>query len=106
MAITKVKPSVSSAPVGGGPLNLDAGTCVHPILSVTGANEQSQVFTLKQAAQYLQISKAHLSNVVNGKVAGVPALRCAHVGRRILIKRKWADEWLEKAGELSGLCKW
>jgi excisionase family DNA binding protein len=61
----------------------------------------SQVMTLKQAAAYLRISKAHLSNVINGKVAGVPPLRHAQIGRRILIKRGWADEWLEIVGQES-----
>ena len=58
----------------------------------------SPVLTLRQAAAYLQISRAHLSNVINGKVPGVPALHCARIGRRILIKREWADQWLELAG--------
>jgi len=57
--------------------------------------------TLKQAANYLRISKAHLSNVINHKVANVPPLRHAQIGRRILIKREWADEWLEIAGQES-----
>jgi hypothetical protein len=61
--------------------------------------EGSPVLTLKQAAAYLRISKAHLSNVINGKVPGVPALRCARIGRRILIKREWADKWLDMAGK-------
>ena len=55
------------------------------------------VMTLKQAAAYLQISKAHLSNVINGKVPEVQPLRCFRVGRRILIKREWVDEWMESA---------
>ena len=57
--------------------------------------EQTPVMTLKQAAVYLQISKAHLSNVLNGKVPEVQQLRCFRVGRRILIKREWVDEWME-----------
>jgi excisionase family DNA binding protein len=61
-------------------------------------NEHSTVLDLKKAAEYLGISKAHLSNVINHKVRGVPHLRCARVGRRILIRREWADEWLENAG--------
>ena len=61
----------------------------------------TKVMTLKQAANYLRISKAHLSNVINHKVANVPALRHAQIGRRILIKREWADEWLEIAGQES-----
>ena len=63
--------------------------------------DRSPVLTLQQAAEYLCISKAHLSNVLRGKVRGLPPLRCARIGRRTLIKRAWADEWLEKAGENS-----
>ena len=59
--------------------------------------EQTPVMTLKQAAAYLQISKAHLSNVINGKVPGVRPVRSFRVGRRILIKREWVNEWLETA---------
>jgi excisionase family DNA binding protein len=59
--------------------------------------DQTPVMTLKQAAHYLQISKAHLSNVINGKVSEVPPLRCFRVGRRILFKREWVDEWMESA---------
>jgi hypothetical protein len=57
-----------------------------------------EVMNMKQAAGYLRISKAHLSNVLNGKVSGVPPLRHAAVGRRILIKRAWAEQWLEEVG--------
>jgi len=59
--------------------------------------DQTPVMTLKQAATYLQISKAHLSNVINGKVPEVPPLRCFRCGRRILMKREWVDEWMESA---------
>ena len=68
---------------------------------VSNTNERPQVLTLKQAAEYLRISKAHLSNVINRKVPGVPPLCYAQVGRRILIKREWADEWLEMAAQES-----
>ena len=64
-----------------------------------GLNGHSQVLTLEEAAEYLRISKAHLSNLINGKVAGAPCLRCARIGRRIVIKREWANEWLEKVGQ-------
>ncbi len=36
----------------------------------------SMVLSLTQAATYLGISKAHLSNVINRRVRGVPPLRC------------------------------
>jgi excisionase family DNA binding protein len=57
--------------------------------------DRSPVMTLKQAADYLQVSKAHLSNVISGRVLGVPPVRSFRLGRRILIKREWIDEWLE-----------
>ncbi len=66
---------------------------------MSNTNEQSKVLTLKQAAARLQVSKAHVSNVINRKVPGVPPLRHARVGRRILIKCEWLDEWLEMAGQ-------
>ena len=53
------------------------------------------VMSLKQAATYLQVSKAHLSNVINGKVPHVAPVRSFRLGRRVLIKREWIDEWLE-----------
>lgn len=52
--------------------------------------------TLSQTAAYLQMSRAHLSNVINGKVASVLPLRHAAIGRRILVKPSWADQWLEQ----------
>ena len=60
-------------------------------------NPQTSVMTLAQAASYLQVSKAHLSNVINGKVPGVKPVRFFRLGRRVLIKREWIDEWLEVA---------
>lgn len=59
--------------------------------------DQTPVMTLQQTAAYLRISKAHLSNVINGKVPDVPPLRSFRVGRRVLIRREWVDEWMEAA---------
>jgi excisionase family DNA binding protein len=65
--------------------------------AVNDMNAPNTVMTLKQAASYLQISKAHLSNVVNGKVPGVKPVRSFRMGRRVLIRKSWIDEWLENA---------
>jgi hypothetical protein len=54
------------------------------------------VMTLRETAQYARISAAHLSNMINGKVHGIPTLRHARVGRRVVIRREWADAWLEE----------
>jgi len=69
--------------------------------STSNATECSGVLTLNQAAHYLRMSRAHLSNLINGRVPGVPRLRHARPGRRILIKREWADDWLEMAAQES-----
>ncbi len=58
---------------------------------------QTSVMTLAQAASYLQVSKAHLSNLINGKLPGVKPVRFFRLGRRVLFKREWIDEWLDVA---------
>jgi hypothetical protein len=70
-----------------------------PIAQMPNPSERLQVLTLAQTAAYLRISKAHLSNVIAGRVPGVPVFRHVRAGRRILIKREWADQWLEAASE-------
>jgi excisionase family DNA binding protein len=71
---------------------------------MTALNGNSSVLTLGQAAEHLQVSEAHLSNVIHGKVKGVPRLPFARIGRRVLFKREWLEQWLEKAagGSVSG----
>jgi len=69
------------------------------VTPISNAGERSRVLTLAQTAMYLQVSKAHLSNLMTGKVPGVPVLRHVRAGRRILIKQEWADQWLEAAAE-------
>jgi excisionase family DNA binding protein len=66
---------------------------------MTNVTHFSSVMTLKEAAVYLQVSKAHLSNVINGKVPGVVPVRSFRLGRRILMKREWIDQWLESSHE-------
>jgi len=101
MAVPKAKPSIATTSVEGIQLSLDRVAQVCLMSRVSGTNDYSEVFTLKQTAAYLRISKAHLSNVITGRVLGVPPLRHARAGRRILIKREWADEWLEIAARES-----
>jgi excisionase family DNA binding protein len=99
MGVSKAKTSLASASFGGAPLSLDRVACIQSILKMSNTNEHSQVLTLKEAAAYLRVSKTHLANVINGKVAGVPRLRHAQVGRRKLIRREWVDNWLDMAGQ-------
>jgi hypothetical protein len=49
----------------------------------------------KEAAEYLRISPAQISNLVHGRVPGMPQLRSGWAGRRMIFKRRWLDEFLE-----------
>src|SRR5436305_11395988 len=65
-----------------------------------------KALSLAQAAKYLGISKSHLANIIRGQVEGVPTLRHAKVGRRLLFRVTWLEEWVEKIGQRSVLSKW
>ncbi len=60
---------------------------------INGGLEQ-QLLTIREAAQLLRCSKAHLSNVLNGKVRNVPPLNSVRLGRRRLISRRSLTSWI------------
>lgn len=53
------------------------------------------VLTLAEAATELRCSKAHLSNIVRGKVSGLPPLPIMRVGRRVLIRSAALFDWMK-----------
>jgi excisionase family DNA binding protein len=53
------------------------------------------ILTIKDVAQILRCSKAHIANVLHGRIPGVPQLTHLNLGRRKLVRREWLDEWLE-----------
>ncbi len=53
------------------------------------------VLTLREVAAILRCSKTHVSNVINGKVDGVPTLTHVRMGRRIMIRSVWLHDWME-----------
>jgi excisionase family DNA binding protein len=55
----------------------------------------TDVLTLREVAAILRCSKTHVSNVVNGKVDGVPTLTHVRMGRRIMIRSTWLHDWME-----------
>jgi excisionase family DNA binding protein len=59
------------------------------------AAREDRILTLNEVASILRCSKTHVSNVINGKVAGVPKLTHFAMGRRKLIRRAWLDQWME-----------
>ena len=60
----------------------------------------TEILTLRDVAVELRCSKAHVCNLVNGRVTGVPPLPHISLGRRKLIRREWLDQWLEDAKTL------
>ena len=57
--------------------------------------ETPGVLTIKEAAAILRCSKAHVSNVLHGRVNGVPPLPRITLGRRTLIRRAALDLWIQ-----------
>jgi excisionase family DNA binding protein len=55
------------------------------------------VLTIAEAASLLRCSKAHVQNLLTGKVNGVPPLPFIPLGRRKLIRRESLLRWMEKA---------
>jgi excisionase family DNA binding protein len=57
------------------------------------------LLTLEEAASILRCSKAHLSNVLNGKVSSLPPLPHVSLGRRKLIRKAALEQWLKRLEE-------
>lgn len=55
-----------------------------------------KVLNLAEAAAFVRCSRAHLSNVANGKIRGVPRLPTVRIGRRLLFRRESLNVWLEE----------
>jgi excisionase family DNA binding protein len=55
----------------------------------------SSILTVKEVANILRCSKAHVHNAIHGKVHGLPILTHLTMGRRKLVRRDWLEQWLE-----------
>ena len=53
------------------------------------------ILTLSEAAIELRCSRAHLSNIICGKVSGLPPLPIMRVGRRVLIRYAALVDWMK-----------
>ena len=59
---------------------------------------RSRVLTVPEVACELRCSKAHVHNLINGKVRGARPLPSVRLGRRRIVRRVSLDEWI-KANE-------
>jgi excisionase family DNA binding protein len=55
----------------------------------------SSILTIKEVAAVLRCSKAHIQNVICGKVPGLARLTHLSVGRRKVVRKEWLDQWME-----------
>jgi len=51
------------------------------------------VLTLAEVAKDLRSSKAHVCNIIAGRVRGLAPLAVLRLGRRILVRRSTLEEW-------------
>jgi excisionase family DNA binding protein len=56
-----------------------------------------RTMNLKEAAEYLGISRSHLLNIIKGAVKEVPHLKPIRVGRRLLFRPERLNQWLRDA---------
>jgi excisionase family DNA binding protein len=57
---------------------------------------KSEILTIREVAEVLRCSKAHVSNVLRGRVEAKPKLTHFSLGRRKLVRREWLDTWMEQ----------
>jgi len=55
----------------------------------------SEYLTIPEAAGVLRCSRAHVYNLLNGRVSGIPTLPSINLGRRKVIRRETLIRWME-----------
>ena len=61
--------------------------------AASGARSYDPVLTVLEVAADLRCSKAHVYNVINGRVHGVTVLPAITMGRRKLVRRSTLEHW-------------
>jgi len=69
----------------------------------SGPVEAAKVLNLAEADALVRCSRAHLSNVVNGKIHGIPRLPTVRIGRRLLFRRESLEQWLQQVESVTAL---
>ena len=60
------------------------------------------ILTVPEVAADLRCSRAHVYNVINGRVAGVSPLPAIAMGRRKLVRRSSLEQWKRTNERLPG----
>jgi excisionase family DNA binding protein len=64
--------------------------------SVLAFHSVNGVLTVAEVAAELRCSKAHVHNLINGKVLGVSPLPSLSLGRRRLVRRESLQLWIAR----------
>ena len=59
------------------------------------------VLTLTEVAARLRCSRAHVSNLINGRVPGAPRLLNVRLGRRKVVRESTLQGWMIEAEEVT-----
>ena len=54
------------------------------------------VLTVREVAAELRCSKAHVHNIIAGRVHDLPPLPVLRIGRRVLVRHEAFSHWLER----------
>ncbi len=57
----------------------------------------ASILTIREVADLLRCSKAHVQKALVGKIANVPQLAHLSLGRRKLVRRDWLEQWMENS---------
>ena len=80
----------------------------HPVATLSTSLNESElplelknaaippILNLAEASKLVRCSRAHLCNVINGKVRGIPHLPTVRIGRRVLFRRESLEQWLRE----------
>jgi excisionase family DNA binding protein len=62
----------------------------------TAATLPPAVLTVREVAAELRCSKAHVHNIIAGKVHDLPPLPVLRIGRRVLVRQDALSRWLTR----------
>jgi excisionase family DNA binding protein len=70
----------------------------HPVLAhddgPPGFPGGATLLTIADAARELRCCKAHVHNIIHGRVVGLPRLPVLRIGRRVLIRQETLKAWI------------
>jgi excisionase family DNA binding protein len=70
---------------------------------IAGSDMQTfDLLTMAEVARALHCSRAHVCNVVAGRVRGCAPIPAVHLGRRMLVRRESLVAWIEQNEHANG----